>query len=45
MLAVVVPTGEDHEQVVGQVVRVPPSARVAAIDLLVDHPTAQALLD
>lgn len=45
VLAVLVPTGEDRDQVVGQVVRVPSSARPAALDLLADHPTGQALLD
>lgn len=45
VLAVVVPTGGDLDQVVGQVVRVPPSVRAAAVELLVDHPDGQALLD
>lgn len=45
VLAVVVPVGDDLEQVVGQAVRVPPSTRAAARDLLADHPSGQALLD
>ncbi len=45
VLAVVVPTGEDREQVVGQVVRVPPSARDDALALLADHPDGQQLLE
>ncbi|WCO66204.1 SEC-C metal-binding domain-containing protein [Iamia majanohamensis] len=45
VLALVVPTGDGPEQVLGQVVRVPPSARDDLLGLLADHPTAQVLLD
>lgn len=45
VLAVVVPTAEDHDQIVGQVVRVPPSARDDVLALLADHSGGQRLLD
>ncbi len=45
VLAVVVPGGEGRERLVGQAVRVPPSARDDARGLLADHPTGQTLLD
>jgi len=44
LLAVVVPTGGPHEQIVGQAVRVPDAARQACLALLVEHPSGQDVL-
>ncbi len=45
VLALVVPGGDGRDRVVGQVVRVPPSARDDTLGLLADHASAQVLLD